>query len=116
VGKSKIRRRITIVFALAVIGTESGAQADEVYVKYRGWVDLAPFECRETQSSFAHRVCYDAREQYMLIKLHETYYHYCEIDPGTVKMLIEADSKGRFYNAVIKGQFDCRTRRVPTYR
>jgi hypothetical protein len=51
----------------------------------------------------------------MLIDLNGTYYHYCEIDEGTVTSLMSADSIGRFYNASIKGRFDCRTHRVPAY-
>jgi KTSC domain len=44
-----------------------------------------------------------------------TWYHYCEIDPGTVSSLLAAESMGRLYNASIKGNFDCRTHRVPAY-
>ncbi len=56
----------------------------------------------------------------MLIKLRSTYYHYCEIDAGTVAALLDADSMGNYYNQKIKGgsndgRFDCRTHRVPEY-
>jgi hypothetical protein len=97
------------------------ANAETVDVKYRGPVDLAPFTCQDiTQSSVIHRVCYDARESYMLIELGETYYHYCEIDKVTVDGLLAAESMGQFYNQNIKGHggpgpFDCRTHRVPSY-
>lgn len=94
----------------------SAAQAETVQVKYRGPVDLAPFACEAvTRSSFIQRVCYDENNSYMLINLRGTWYHYCEIDPGTVSSLLAADSMGQFYNASIKGNFDCRTHRVPTY-
>jgi KTSC domain len=53
-------------------------------------------------------MCYDRRNEYMLISLNGTFYHYCEIDAGTVSSLLSAPSMGRFYNASIKGQFDCR--------
>jgi hypothetical protein len=89
-------------------------QAESVFVKYRGEVDLARFECTEvTRSSFIRRVCYDVRNDYMLISLNGTFYHYCEIDAGTVSALLSAPSMGRFYNASIKGNFDCRVNRVP---
>jgi hypothetical protein len=92
------------------------AQAESVYVKYRGEVDLRHFECTDiTRSSFIRRVCYDPREQYMLISLNGTFYHYCEIDTETVSSLLDAASMGRFYNASIKGSFDCRIHRVPAY-
>ena len=87
-----------------------------VTVKYRGPVSLAPFKCDAiTRSSFIERVCYDAANSYMLIDLTGRWYHYCEIDPGTVSSLMAADFTGRFYNQSIKGRFDCRTHLVPEY-
>jgi len=78
------------------------AQADTVNVKYRGLVELKPFSCTETVSSFVRRVCYDKQHTYMLILLRDTWYHYCEIDAGTVNSLIYAESVGRFFNSNIK--------------
>ena len=67
------------------------------------------------RSSFINRVCYDEANEYMLINLNGTYYHYCGIDDGTVSEFLSADSMGRFYNANVKGNFDCRVNRVPEY-
>lgn len=109
-------RSFGIAIALTV-GLSGAALAETVNVKYRGPVDLAPFQCESvSRSSLVTRVCYDRKEQYMVIGLQGTYYHYCEIDPGTVAALRGAASMGRFYNSNIKGNFDCRTRRVPVYR
>jgi hypothetical protein len=103
------------VFVLVALSCES-ARAESVDVKYRGPVDLEPFACESiTQSSFIERVCYDNKNTYMLIELKSTWYHYCEIDPDTVSSLLAAESMGRYYNASIKGRFDCRTHRVPAY-
>lgn len=107
-------RRIAITLALVIFGA---AHAETVNVKYRGAVDLAPFQCESVnRSSLVTRVCYDRKEQYMVIGLQGTYYHYCEIDAGTVAALRGAESMGRFYNSNIKGRFDCRTHRVPAYK
>lgn len=93
-----------------------GVFAETVEVKYRGPVSLAPFLCEAiTRSSFIERVCYDAKNAYMLMDLSGTWYHYCEIDQGTVSDLLAAESMGHFYNASIRGRFDCRTHRVPQY-
>ena len=101
---------------IAVFFCSSVLRAESVYVKYRGDVDLRFFDCWEiTRSSFIKRVCYDRRSEYMLISLNGTFYHYCEIDAGTVFSLLSAPSMGRFYNANIKDQFDCRVHRVPEY-
>jgi hypothetical protein len=103
---TQMKRSLIVV---AIVLTSFLARAESVTVKYRGYVDLSPFECTQiTGSSFVNRVCYDKRQQYMLIQLGVTYYHYCAIDSATVSSLLNADSKGRFYNANIKSRFDCR--------
>jgi hypothetical protein len=115
-------RMWALVCGLAVLAC-GGARAESVVVKYRGPVDLAPFTCENiTRSSFIDRVCYDAANDYMLIELSRhawardgVWYHYCEIDGDTVSSLLAADSMGRYYNASIKGRFDCRTHKVPEY-
>jgi KTSC domain-containing protein len=105
-----------IATTIAVSICATAVRAEIVYVKYRGEVDLKLFDCTDiTRSSFIRRVCYDRRNEYMLISLNGTFYHYCEIDAGTVSSLLTAPSMGRFYNASIKGQFDCRVHRVPEY-
>ncbi len=106
-----------ICCALAsILWLAPAAQAESVNVKYRGQVDLAPFFCQDVaRSSFIERVCYDEVQSYMLISLNGTYYHYCRIDGGTVTDLLNAESMGRYYNAFIKGRFDCRMGGVPSY-
>lgn len=110
-----MKRIAALAFLLA-----TSAHAETVDVKYRGPVDLKPFTCQDTKSSFVNRVCYDEKNQYMVILLKETYYHYCEIPKSTVDALLSADSKGLYYNANIKGTgkngpYDCRTHKVPSY-
>jgi hypothetical protein len=106
---------------LLVLFWATAAQAETVDVKYHGSVDLKPFTCLDVnRSSFVERVCYDKANQYMVIRLKGTYYHYCELPPATLDALITADSMGRYYNANIKGSgkdgpYDCRTHRVPNY-
>ena len=101
--------------ALVLFGI-SKFSSEIVDVKYRGPVDLNYFSCTNfDRSSLVRRVCYDRSNNYMVISLNGIYYHYCEIDSGTVASLLSADSMGRFYNASIKGRFDCRVNRVPSY-
>ncbi len=95
------------------------ALAETVLVKYHGPVTLDAFVCAEVnEGSDVTRICYDTAERYMVIRLRSTYYHYCEIDPGTVKGLRSAGSKRQFFEARIKGSgsdglFDCRTHPIP---
>ena len=110
-------RTLGIVGAYLLLQFTTGAIAEVVNVKYRGPVDLKPFRCDSiSRSSLVNRVCYDARERYMLVSLNGTYYHYCEIDRITVSRFLEADSMGRFFNANIKGRFDCRVLSMPAYK
>lgn len=107
-------------FAAVLILVSSTAYSETVDVKYRGRLDLKPFQCKDTVSSFVRRICYDEQQKYMLIDLQGTWYNYCGIDSRTVASLISAESVGRFYNSHIKGTgkdgpFDCRTHRVPVY-
>lgn len=104
------------IFAFSFCGAPTLCRAESVFVKYRGEVDLKSFDCTDVaRSSFINRVCYDKRNAYMLISLNGTFYHYCQIDPSTVSSLLNAPSMGQFYNASIKGDFDCRVHRVPDY-
>jgi hypothetical protein len=110
-------RRWTLGVVVMLFIFAAPVVADVVIVKYRGPVDLKPFQCHSvTRSSLVNRVCYDRREQYMVVRLTGTYYHYCEIDPSTVSRFLDADSMGRFFNTNIKGRFDCRVLRVPAYK
>ena len=100
-----------------LIGVIGACRSETVDVKYRGPVDLAPFKCESIDhSSFIRRVCYDATNNYMIVLLNQTYYHYCDIDSVTVDAFEAAESMGRYFNASIKGHFDCLTGRVPSYR
>jgi hypothetical protein len=105
------------VLSLALlIGVVGECRSETVDVKYRGVVDLATFSCTAIQrSSFIRRLCYDQRNSYMIVQLNETCYHYCDIDKSTVDAFNAAESMGRFFNASIKGHFDCRTGHVPSY-
>ena len=107
--------RAGIVGAVSLLSAaQTPAFAETVFVKYRGEVSLDAFSCQDvTRSSLVYRVCYDARNQYMLISLKGTYYHYCRIDSSTVDRLLAAESMGRFYNSRIKGNFDCRLGGIP---
>ncbi len=95
------------------------ASAETVQVKYHGPVALDSFACVDVrESSDVTRVCHDAAERYMLIRLKATYYHYCEIDAKTMQGLQAAKSKREFFEANIRGTgsdgpFDCRTHPIP---
>ena len=104
---------VTLAAASLVLGiglaTQSFALAEDINVRYRGMVDLDYFECQDVaRSGFIRRVCYDGANEYMLISLKGKFYHYCGIDSATVERLLSSSSKGQYFNAMIRGRFDCR--------
>jgi hypothetical protein len=107
--------RIVLVAALAVAA--DAANAERVYVKARGEVDLAPFRCENVwRSANVKRLCYDEREEYVLVSLKGIWYHFCGVPPATVTGWKKAGSKGRYYNDNIQGKYDCSVKHAPTYR
>jgi len=103
-----------IVFILVLFSCN--ANAETIYVKYRGAVDVSSFECKPIiRSSFIHRLCYDAKEQYVIVQLKSNYYHYCEVPKTVLSSWLQATSMGGFYNSYIKGHYDCRVNYMPSY-
>ena len=109
-------RLVALLVLVLVCGI---ASAETVQVKYHGAVSLDSFACADVrESSDVSRICYDAAERYMLVRLKATYYHYCEIDAATVRGLQAASSKRQYFEARIRGSgadgpFDCRTHPIP---
>jgi len=106
--------------SIVLLNFINSAFAETVEVKYHGLVNIGNFDCNTiTRSSFIRRVCYNNQHSYMIISLDYTYYHYCSVDPTTVRNFLNAESMGRYYNANIRSQgsrrgpFDCRDHPVP---
>ena len=107
---------IASISAVLLAWVPGAAASVSVYVKYRGPVDLAPFQCETVKrSSVISQLCYDPTERYVIVALRDAYYHYCDVPPEVVASWRGAQSMGRFYNANVKGRYDCRTGHVPRY-
>lgn len=110
---------VRLLLLLLLVSACGIAGAETVQVKYHGPVPLDAFACVDVdERSDVSRICFDASERYMLIRLKATYYHYCEIDAKTVQALQAASSKRQFFEARIRGSgsdgpFDCRTHPIP---
>lgn len=107
-----------VVFgAFLSIGLQGVIHAETVTVKYRGPVNLTTFQCESFNKNInVNRVCYDPREQYMVIGLERTYYHYCAIDAQTVSALKKSPVMDQYFKTVIRGNFACKDRKVPEYK
>lgn len=89
-----------------------------ISVKYRNDpIDLnsGDFEYFSTSSSFVNGLWYDQNNQYMIILLNSTYYHYCGLPLSEWRGFKSAESFGTYYNQRIKGNYDCRKGHVPSY-
>jgi len=98
---------------LIILSINQAALAESVYVKYRGTVSLGEFDCNHTESSLVKRICYKADDQYLVVLLRNTYYHYCRVPSQIFKQWMSAESKGSYYAVSVKGKFDCRLGGVP---
>ena len=112
-------RRLVLI-ALLFLSLASVVQAEnQLVVKYRATrvdVDKPYFEEIDTsRSSFVTGAWYDKANEYLVISLSGTNYHYCGLDEGTWKSFKTSASYGTAYNRMIKGNFDCRIFPVPRY-
>ena len=99
--------------------TSQSHQSKLVSVKYRSGqvnVGLTSFEYLPTNSSFVNGAWYDQSNKYMIIKLNSTYYHYCGLPLNAWGSFKKASSFGSHYNNNIKGNYDCRSGYVPSYK
>lgn len=72
-------------------------------------------ELNTSKSSFIMGAWYDKDNDYMVINLEGTYYHYCGMPSSTWSSFKRADSFGTYYNKYIKRSYDCRNNSVPNY-
>jgi hypothetical protein len=114
--KPKVMDLAGLLLSTLLLMLTGSSNAETVVVKYRGAVDLKPFKCETIyQSSAVKRLCYDAREGYVVVNLNGTYYHYCEVPAYIVSRWRASNSMGDYFNKNVKGHFDCRVNRVPAY-
>jgi hypothetical protein len=124
--RRSLAQGLVLLSSLTLCGfaAEAKAPVEPICVKYGQCpLDVSAFDCTDVRtSSFIRRVCYDEPKSFMVIRLNEMWYPYCQIDPATVEKLLTAESPGTFYNQAIRsgrdgshGPFDCRDHRMPTY-
>lgn len=89
-----------------------------VTVKYRDDkvdVSASNFEPLKESDSTVKGAWYDAGNEYMVIKLGNTYYHYCGMPSSAWDDLKSASTPYDYYENSIRGNFDCRINPVPSY-
>ena len=63
--------------------------------------------CKNTDSSFLHSACFDKEKQLLTLQLKFRRYTYCNVPYSVFVKLVNAPSKGGFYNSYIKGKYKC---------
>ena len=67
------------------------------------------------RSSFVKEMYYDKIAKYLIVKLSDTYYHYCKIPPSEINKWLKSRSLGSFYNRNIRGSYSCQGKFVGEY-
>lgn len=101
-------------YLIAVLGIllADSPVAFAVPVKYIGEVDLSAYACQTTpESSLVRSICHGRAHPNVVVSLTGSWYGYCGVPGSVVQDWLQAPSKGSYYNAVIKGRFDCRSTR-----
>ena len=89
-----------------------------VKIKYRDDkvnISASNFEPLNKSDSTVKGAWYDGNNEYMVIKLNGTYYHYCGMPNSAWRDFSSASSLYSEYQSDIKGNFDCRENTVPRY-
>ena len=103
---------------LLIVFISLSVSAKDVYVKYRGSVNVDNGQLEHVNigySSLVKDMYYDKDNNYLLVKLNSTYYHYCGINPSVTNKWVSSSSLGRYYLNNIKGNYDCRVYPMPKY-
>ena len=109
-------KKFILALAAGLLAAASPVHAEKVQVKYHKEVSLDKFDCTDTTDETVRRVCYDKVNSYLVIKLQDTYYHYCAIGGRTIAALLSAKDKELYYERTIQGRFDCRRHHIPDDR
>jgi KTSC domain len=89
-----------------------------VKIKYRDDkvnISASNFEPLDKSDSTVKSAWYDSSNEYMVINLSGTYYHYCGMPSSAWGGFKTASSPYQYYQDSIKGNFDCRENPIPRY-
>lgn len=96
---------------VGLIGWTTTASTEEIDVKYYRSIEVKGFATLGNKESSAIQQAYYSRERSLLIIVfhHGGAYRYCDVDYNTWLKFSEADSIGKAYHKIIKGnvKFTC---------
>jgi len=99
------------VTSLLFITCMSPSQSEALNVKYIGYVDESQYNCQSTpESSFIEFICVaksGRKQPNVIAKLNSTVYGWCDVPSYISEGWLSAYSKGRYFNAHIRGRWGC---------
>jgi hypothetical protein len=112
----KIKSALPLIFCILLSGFIHSAQAREITVKYRDTPVDTSSDYEEydlIDSSFVKEIIYNNKHQYALVRLKNTFYHYCNIPNNIVSNWVNSNSLGKYYHSHVKGSFSCQYEAAP---
>ncbi len=107
------------IFILITLLYVSITYAQDINVKYRGNVNVNNghfIEYPLKPSSLVEQIYYDEPNQYLIVSLNGTFYHYCSIPEEVVNAWVDAPSLAEYYKANVEEKYDCQINPTPEYR
>ena len=106
-----------IIFAMLIFCSSLNAKTLDVkYLDRPVNVTKNGFEKYKKSSSLINESWYDKNNNYLILNLQGTNYHYCGFSRSEWNYFKTAESLGRHYIKNIKGRFDCRLTPPPSYK
>ncbi len=106
---------IGVVILYAIFASPGSGYVNVKYRDDKVNISASNFEPLDKSDSTVKGAWYDRVNEYLVIKLGSTYYHYCGMPSSAWSGLKSSASLDEYYQQAIKGNFDCRENPIPSY-
>ena len=106
---------IGVVILYAIFASPGSGYVNVKYRDDKVNISASNFEPLDKSDSTVKGAWYDSVNEYLVIKLGSTYYHYCGMPSSAWSGLKSSASLDEYYQQAIKGNFDCRENPIPSY-
>lgn len=106
---------IGVVILYAIFASPGSGYVNVKYRYDKVNISASNFEPLDKSDSTVKGAWYDSVNEYLVIKLGSTYYHYCGMPSSTWSGLKSSASLDAYYQQDIKSNFDCRENPIPSY-
>mgnify|MGYP005718357857 CR=1 FL=1 len=110
---NKVKVTLLVLLIVKIVGVATGSPqilGEEVYIENLDY-SVRLFRGLESvdtgRSSFVKGAWYDDPGEFLVLKLNDKYYQYCDVKSEVWQGFVDADSFGEYYNDEVKGRFNC---------